>query len=556
MERNPTEIPLYAIVDEASLMQTLTSLNIPFTSTLNGLRERLRDSSFQPAMVLTQEECKGFSGEEALQEIAQLTDRLPSIFAMAMTDNNAQRWLDTVQLGVEYLLAPPYVPERILELLNIGQAALQARRSRILIIHAEPNYRTDLAKQLTLMGMEVSTLEDEKNREEALAKIDPHLLLLDSQLPCFSSRHLLETLRADARRAKTRIGLTVHEGVDLESVDHAFGYEADELYDERLPPVELQRRLWELARTHTDFALPTSIDFITDFLTDQGFKNYLKETFWPQADKETYYLLTLLEVDQFRFSRACLGHLRTNELLATSRLLLTQILGSWLSVSYLGRGRFALLIKNFSRDKVQQEARRMLGSAPRELALAGKHPLRLTFSGAMTLFQTPVTTPEELLLETEGLAQEIKLTGGDDLRLIDLVQRSKPPTKKEVVIIDSDRDLCEILAFAYAQHGYTVQSKQTGQEALQYFETKPHVNSKSLIVLDRMLPDMDGLEILKGIKERNSQTHLAIFLSPLTSESELLEGFKQGAIDCVPKPLNIDVLIRKSEALLKQNPLQ
>ena len=547
---NPSDIPLYAVADDPGLLQILRSLGIPFASTLPEFRDRLQDAGFQPAMVLVQHTYAGFSGEEALQEIAQLQDRLPSIFAMAMKEDDAQQWLEMVQLGVEYLLAPPYTSERTQELLKTSQAALRARKSRILIIHAEPNYRTDLAKQLTHMGMEVTTLEDEKNCEEALTKVDPHIFLLDSQLPCFSSRHLLETLRADARRAKMLIGLTVHEGTDLETIDHAFGYEADELYDERLPPIEMRRRLWEFARSHAEFVVPTSTDFVTGFLTAQGFKEYLKETFWPQAERETYYLLALIEVDQFRFVRACLGHLRKNELLATARLLLTQILGRWLSVSYFGKGRFAVLVKEFSRVNVQEEARRMLGTVPRELALAGKHALRLTFSGAMTLFQAPVTTPEQLLQETEALGQEIKLTGGDDLRLIDLVQRSKPPTKKEVIIIDSDRDLCEILAFAYAQHGYAVQTKQTGQEALQYFATRPKVESKLLIVLDRVLPDMDGLEILKGVKECDSLPHMAIFLSPLTSESELLEGFKQGAIDCVPKPLNIDVLIRKSETLL------
>lgn len=404
------------------------------------------------------------------------------------------------------------------------------------------------------MGMEVTTLEDEKNHEEAFAKIDPHLFLLDSQLPCFSSRYLLENLRADARRNHTLVGLTVREGIDMGSTDHIFGYEADELYDERLPPVELQRRLWELARRRSELTVASSNDFVTGFLTDQGFRQHLKEVFWPQAVPQNIYLLALIEVDQFRFVKACLGHHRVNELLAIAHTLLTQILGKWLSVGYLGMGKFAILIKEFKLDNVEQEARRMIGSAPRELSLTAKNPLRLTFSSAMALFQTSIITPEQLLRDIEALGKEIKLTGGDDLRMIDLIQRSKPLSKKEVIIIDADRDLCEILAFAYAQHGYAVQTKHTGREALQLFATRPDTDVKTLIVLDRMLPDMDGLEILRAIKERNSLHHTAIFLSPLTSESELLEGFKQGAIDCVPKPLNIDVLIRKSETLVS-NPM-
>lgn len=101
------EVSLYAVIDDNHLIQMATQLDIPFCCTLEQLRTQLSDSTFQPAMVLTQQQCNGFIGEEALQEIAQVTHQLPCIFAMSMKNDDAQEWLDAVQLGVEYLLPPP-----------------------------------------------------------------------------------------------------------------------------------------------------------------------------------------------------------------------------------------------------------------------------------------------------------------------------------------------------------------------------------------------------------------------------------------------------------------
>ena len=76
--------------------------------------------------------------------------------------------------------------------------------------------------------------------------------------------------------------------------------------------------------------------------------------------------------------------------------------------------------------------------------------------------------------------------------------------------------------------------------------------SADLVILDRLLPDMDGLEILKTIEKTHPSHCPVIFLSMLSSEKDLIQGLKEGAIDYVTKPFNLDLLVLKAKRLINK----
>ncbi len=121
--------------------------------------------------------------------------------------------------------------------------------------------------------------------------------------------------------------------------------------------------------------------------------------------------------------------------------------------------------------------------------------------------------------------------------------------KKKIVIVDDDEDLLLMLAFAFESKGFEVEKIKTGKAALKYFSNEKNLKEASVLILDRMLPDMDGLAILKGLK------HPAIpvlILSVLSAEKDILEGLTSGAIDYIPKPFNLPILMQKVFALISR----
>lgn len=105
--------------------------------------------------------------------------------------------------------------------------------------------------------------------------------------------------------------------------------------------------------------------------------------------------------------------------------------------------------------------------------------------------------------------------------------------------------LIDVLVF----HGYDVDSAATGPEGLE----KALTGKFGLVLLDIMLPGMDGYEICDRIRAVDRQQPI-IMLTAKTSDDEIIQGLKLGADDYVPKPFSIQQLVLRIEAVLRRSP--
>lgn len=123
--------------------------------------------------------------------------------------------------------------------------------------------------------------------------------------------------------------------------------------------------------------------------------------------------------------------------------------------------------------------------------------------------------------------------------------------KSRVIIIDDDEDLLRLLIYAFQGKGFDVKDFATGKEAIAYIKDVDNLHKANLVVLDRMLPDMDGLDILKEIQHLRVPIPVLI-LSALSAEKDVLHGLNEGAIDYVTKPFSIPILMQKALALINR----
>ena len=104
--------------------------------------------------------------------------------------------------------------------------------------------------------------------------------------------------------------------------------------------------------------------------------------------------------------------------------------------------------------------------------------------------------------------------------------------------------LIDVLVF----HGYEADSAATGPEGLD----KALTGTFDLILLDIMLPGMDGYEICNRIRSKDRHQPI-IMLTAKTSDEEIVQGLKLGADDYVPKPFSIQQLVLRIEAVLRRS---
>lgn len=118
------------------------------------------------------------------------------------------------------------------------------------------------------------------------------------------------------------------------------------------------------------------------------------------------------------------------------------------------------------------------------------------------------------------------------------------PEKIRVIIVDDDVSILRILKQLLKDKGYEVTTANDGREAIEYIS----LNDFDLVITDLMMPESDGLEVLRKTKEKNFRTQVIMITGFATLDSAI-EALKLGAFDYIRKPFRIaelDVTIRNA----------
>lgn len=118
-----------------------------------------------------------------------------------------------------------------------------------------------------------------------------------------------------------------------------------------------------------------------------------------------------------------------------------------------------------------------------------------------------------------------------------------------ILLVDDEPDILEFIRYNLVKEGYEVCTASDGAEALRVAaECRPH-----LILLDRMMPVMDGAETCRAIRRDPAlRDTIVVFLSALGEEEQQLTGFGVGADDYLVKPIRMKLLVSRVKAILKR----
>ena len=118
-----------------------------------------------------------------------------------------------------------------------------------------------------------------------------------------------------------------------------------------------------------------------------------------------------------------------------------------------------------------------------------------------------------------------------------------------ILLIDDEDDILEFIRYNLEKSGYEVYTARNGAEGLQQAATHhPH-----LILLDVMMPVMDGIETCRALRSAPSlKDTMIVFLSALGEEEQQIAGFGAGADDYIPKPIKPKLLLSRIQAILKR----
>ncbi|WP_396163184.1 response regulator transcription factor [Flavobacterium sp.] len=119
----------------------------------------------------------------------------------------------------------------------------------------------------------------------------------------------------------------------------------------------------------------------------------------------------------------------------------------------------------------------------------------------------------------------------------------------KILLVDDEKDILEIVGYNLAQEGYQISTASNGKEAV----IKAKKELPQLIILDVMMPEMDGIEACENIRKiPELQDTIITFLTARSEDYSQVAGFDAGADDYITKPIKPKVLVSKVKALLRR----
>ncbi len=121
--------------------------------------------------------------------------------------------------------------------------------------------------------------------------------------------------------------------------------------------------------------------------------------------------------------------------------------------------------------------------------------------------------------------------------------------KEKILVVDDEEDILELVRYNLAREGYTVICAASGEEALNLAVSK----QVDLIILDLMLPGIDGLEVARRLKQDSVTLDTPIvMLTAKGEEADIVTGLELGADDYVTKPFSPRILIARIKAVIRR----
>ncbi len=120
--------------------------------------------------------------------------------------------------------------------------------------------------------------------------------------------------------------------------------------------------------------------------------------------------------------------------------------------------------------------------------------------------------------------------------------------KKTILVVDDEKDIVDLLSYNLTKDGFTVITARNGRDALDRARQKP-----DLIILDVMMPEMNGLQVIQELKKEKSTASIpVILLTAKGSETDEIVGLEVGADDYIVKPVKIGKIVARVHTALRR----
>ena len=283
-------------------------------------------------------------------------------------------------------------------------------------------------------------------------------------------------------------------------------------------------------------------DALTGLYNHGFFHAFLKEIFATSNNQATPASLVLIDIDLFSGLNNRLGHTDGDSLLKQAAETITDtIRDNDLAARYSG-DVFAVYLAKADADTAFSAADRI------RTAINERTDGAITVSIGICGTDVPGCDPSTMLQNTTAALERAKIRGKNRIHTFSTIDGERDIPRARVLIVDDDKTNAKLLNAMIAPLGYETVIAYDGEDALHYVEKIDF----DLILLDVMMPGIDGFEVCRRLKGSEATRRIPVILiTALDDLDSKVKGIEAGADDFLTKPANREELIARTKSLVK-----
>lgn len=502
-------------------------------------RTLLKSPAFNPRIIVSSETFVGstINAFDLIKVVRDKPGTVSTIFSVMLEKEDIDFRIDAVQKGVKYLFHKPVSAHLLLKAMIEALEIQSLRNFKVLILDDDPDTCTFMSSALSEVGIEARSIDTPLSLYKTLEEFSPDLLFLDIILPKYDGFNLLKTLKADAVY-KNLLIVIVTALNESDAKFNSYSGDADEIFYKPLNKKVLQQRVLTLAKRSATLGLSTAQNRI-GLNTLKTLLKRLHEILTASSPFSSH--LVLFRLDQYSDLVLHLGQSVVNEFMISISNSLQRIEDETISCYFFDTSTFAILFKDYNESVIENKIFTLLNS------IQLQSELDTCFSCSLVLASNGFKNTHEIIRVAENALEEAANKEPAPIKIVTRSLQDLPSHKKTIVLIEPNEDLLLILKTAFDSQDLTVKIFREGKPALEELLNYNKAQLPALIIAERKLPDMDGIEILKTLSARFKSPIPFYFLTNFTAEKDISEGLKYGASEYIIKPFNLSLLVQKSK---------
>jgi DNA-binding response OmpR family regulator/HPt (histidine-containing phosphotransfer) domain-containing protein len=539
---------VYVVDNDTGFLELLERLKFEFNLELvvdfDPLKalERLKSPLFQPDCVVVSQNFKSTSinGLSLIQQIQTLHQK--TAFVLLLEHDNLDLRIKALEEGVHAIFNKPVSAPILLKGITQILKTKMPNSLKVMIVDDDNDFCDLVSAFLGEIGITTFAVNESSDLFKALDKFRPDILLLDLIFPKYDGMNLLKTLRQDYIYKNLAI-IMVTSSEQLEVASKAYAANVDDILFKPIDKKILQQRILNIAQRKVSC---NETDSYTGLLQDKNLQQEINQLIKNPGHEKAFLILFEIQdyaklIEQEGFSRL------KNLLIDISNQIQWQMDHSM--KCYLHQSsNFAIIYQgsNLNIKAVETKTYTFLS----ELAQVERE-WHLGFNSCIVPISKANGNAANILeMAQEGL-DECKIKEASVVKVISRSSKESETSKQEIVIVDSDADLLKILKRAFESQGFLVKPYLEGGDALKDILEKSETHMPALIIIERKLADMDGIELFRILQTRFRKIIPTIMLTLFSADKDISDGINQGVSEYVVKPFNISILVQKALRILE-----